>query len=112
MMKKLGMFAFVMALVVAFALPAFAGTVECGEKEFSVTIGGYVMTLDEQEYQTKIIIHLSAPGNGGGKDQTRFFMGVPFWSYMYILVRQGSFSGYAGYCNSRYPGNLLIRLKQ
>ena len=33
MMKKLGMFAFVMALVVAFALPAFAYTVEGAKGE-------------------------------------------------------------------------------
>ena len=44
MMKKLGMFAFVMALVVAFALPAFAFTVE-GAKGERFTIGG-VMNYD------------------------------------------------------------------
>jgi hypothetical protein len=39
MMKKLGMFAFVMALVVAFALPAFAFTVEGAKGERVIVFG-------------------------------------------------------------------------
>ncbi len=98
MMKKLGMFAFVMALAVAFSLPAYAGTI-AGEKEFSVTIGGsYSLdanwNIRDKNYNTFI-----NPA-GGGKDQTKFIMDVPFWSYMYILVRQGGFSGYADIATS------------
>ena len=91
MMKKLGMFAFVMALAVAFSLPAYAGTI-AGEKEFSATIGG-LYALDAGWRITDKNLNTI-------KDKTAFIMDVPFWSYMYILVRQGGFSGYADIATS------------
>lgn len=100
MMKKLGLFAFVMALVVAFALPAFAYTVE-GAKGERFTMGG-VMSYDlgyrnvNKDYAT-----VAAFGTYGGKDNTRFFTGLDYWSNIYALFNVGNASFFARfYVNS------------
>ena len=71
MMKKLGMFAFVMALVVAFALPAFAYTVE-GAKGERFTFGGQFITDFGWRNTDKAYNTFADPTNGPG-DRTEFF---------------------------------------
>ncbi|OGP52247.1 MAG: hypothetical protein A2Y79_13245 [Deltaproteobacteria bacterium RBG_13_43_22] len=72
MMKKLGMIAFIMALVVAFALPAFAYTVE-GAKGERFTMGG-TLAYDIG------YINLDKNRSGIGTDVTKLFTGVDYWS--------------------------------
>ena len=99
MMKKLGMFAFVMALVVAFALPAFAYTVE-GAKGERFTIGG-VMNYDLGYRNTNKDYNTVANPAFGGVDNTRFFMGLDYWSNLYTLISVGDASFFARvYVNS------------
>jgi len=71
MMKKLGMFVFVMALVVAFALPAFAYTVE-GAKGERFTFGGQFITDFGWRNTDKAYNKIADTTNGPG-DRTEFF---------------------------------------
>ena len=93
MMKKLGVLGLVIGLVMVFALPASAVTV--GDKNGSITIGGW-FTLDtlykgvDKNFQTYV-----ASPTGGGKDKTMWVEDVPFWSFMYVMLNVGPFKGYA-----------------
>ncbi len=90
MMKKLGMIVFVMALVVAFALPAFAFTVE-GAKGERFTIGGTFMydigyRLTNKNYNTK------TGSFYGSDDRTNFFSDLSQSSYVMGNYANGPFS--------------------
>jgi hypothetical protein len=84
MMKKLGMFAFVMALVVVFALPAFAYTVE-GAKGERFTMGGEFNTEIGYRGTDKAYNTYASTLNNGAVDRSQFYLTVP-WS-----VLRGSF---------------------
>jgi hypothetical protein len=92
MIKKLGMIAFVMALVVAFALPAFALTFEQAKGQ-TLTIGG-IMSYSigyrntDKDYNTYVY------SAGAGKDRTELGMGVDYWSIIYAQYTVGDASFY------------------
>ncbi|MCJ7833097.1 MAG: hypothetical protein MUQ20_01765, partial [Deltaproteobacteria bacterium] len=92
MMKKLGMFVFVMALVVAFALPAFAYTVE-GAKGERFTMGGVLSYSIGYRNTNKDYNTYVAP-SAGGLDKTELGMGVDYWSILYAQYTVGPASFY------------------
>jgi len=74
-MKKLGLFALVMGLVVAFAMPALAFTID-GAKGEKMYIGGVLMTDMGWQNRSKENPGI-APGVVTGTERTEFFMAVP-----------------------------------
>jgi hypothetical protein len=104
MMKKLGMFALVMALVVAFALPAFAYTVE-GAKGERFTMGG-TLRYDfgyrniDKDRSTWVPDAMTPPG----QDRTYFFNGISTSTSLYVSFTVGDISGYANIFTYVSPG--------
>jgi hypothetical protein len=121
MMKKLGMFAFVMALVVVFALPAFAITVQGGKDE-SVTIGGqlyYDFGFRNVDKDRNAHVNDGMTSPTSGKDRTYFFNGVSTSTTLWFSFNVGAVSGWAnlyafvspGFYNS-YVDNRVLQPSQ
>lgn len=104
MMKKLVVFAFVTALIVAFSLPAFAYTVE-GAKGERFTIGGSLCydigyrNIDKDRSTT--VPDIRFPAN---TDNTYFFMGVSTSSYLFVNFTVGDISGFFSMYSYVSPG--------
>ncbi len=89
-MKKLGLFALVLGLVVAFALPAFAFTIE-GAKGEKMYIGGTFMTEFGYWHRDKELI--GGPGTSLS-ERTEFFTSVPNYSTLRGTLQVGNVGGY------------------
>lgn len=85
-MKKLGLFALVLGLIVAFAMPAFAFTIE-GAKGEKMYIGG--MMLTDIGYWNR-----DKDKTGTGDSQTRFMLTVPNHARIRGSVEVGAVGGY------------------
>jgi hypothetical protein len=85
-MKKLGLFALVMGLIIAFAMPSLAFTID-GAKGQKMYIGGIFLT--DTGYWTR-----SKEMTGTGEDQTQFFMTVPNHSRIRGSLQVGNVGGY------------------
>ena len=90
MMKKLGLFALILGLVIAFALPAMAFTIE-GAKGEKMYIGGTIMTDLGAWYRSKELI-AGVPGYGKSdvSDRTEFYDNVLLHSVLHGTVEVGN----------------------
>jgi hypothetical protein len=85
-MKKLGLLALVLGMIVAFAVPAMSFTIE-GAKGEKMYIGGVFMTDIGYFSRSKEI-------TGTGTDQTQFVMAVPNHSRLHGSLEVGNVGGY------------------
>ena len=106
MMKKLGMIAFVMLLMVALALPAFAISIE-GAKGERLTVGGEVdwdIGFYNTDQWTNTVAFPSGVNNTGGgtvfpwkpgPSKTMLIDAVPYWTNLWFKVDAGPASMFA-----------------
>ena len=89
-MKKLGLFALVMGLVMAFALPAFSFTYE-GAKEGKLYIGGSAVTDLGYWNRSK---EFAAAGWGGNSDQTQLIFDLTRATQLRTSFEMGNAGAY------------------
>lgn len=93
MMKKLGLLAFILGLVIAFALPAMAFTID-GAKGEKMYIGGIFMTDFGYWGRSKELI-AGIPGqNNNFSDRTEFIASIPIHSTLHGSVEVGNVGGF------------------
>jgi len=85
-MKKLGLLALVLGMIVAFAVPAMSFTIE-GAKGEKMYIGGVFMTDIGYYSRSKEL-------TGTGTDQTQFVTAVPIHSRLHGSLEVGNVGGY------------------
>ena len=86
MMKKLGLLAFILGLVIAFAMPALAFTIE-GAKGEKMYIGGVIMTDFGLWNRSSEL--LGGPGTSNVSSRTEFIDQVPLHSVLHGTVEVG-----------------------
>ena len=87
MMKKLGLLAFILGLVIAFAMPALAFTIE-GAKGEKMYIGGTIMTDFGAWYRSKELVK-GVPGDSTLSDRTEFIDQTAWHSTLHGTVEVG-----------------------
>ena len=87
MMKKLGLLAFILGLVIAFAMPALAFTIE-GAKGEKMYIGGTILTDIGAWSRSKELI-AGVPGSTALSDRTEFYDNVLLHSVLHGTVEVG-----------------------
>jgi hypothetical protein len=93
-MKKLGLLALVLGLVIAFAVPAMSFTIE-GAKGEKMYIGGVFMTDAYWQSRSKELVYgYSANGQALGGDLTQFVMAVPIHSRLRGSLEIGNVGGF------------------
>ena len=93
MMKKLGLLAFILGLVIAFAVPAMAFTID-GAKGEKMYIGGVFMTDFGYWGRSKELI-AGIPGqNNNFSDRTEFIAQIPIHSTLHGSVEVGNVGGF------------------
>jgi len=103
-MKKLAIFAIVMALIAAFSLPAFAYTVE-GVKGERFTIGGLIAyDIGYRNIDSDRSVTVPDPRVVPGNSTTYFFNGLSTNTYMFINFTVGDVSGFMSMYTYVYTG--------